>query len=235
MSNAPDAILADGLVSYWTFDNCIALDAERCTVSDESGESYSVEVYGAAVIPGRKDGAISFDGIDDFGLIAHNDVFNEPNKTYQFWFKKTNDTIRDSPNDVDIEGLIYKGFDTGLNRVVSVNLRQAEPPFDLVFTTGVGAASLGRVERLQIIEPNTWYHVVAFVGVTEMKLYLDGELAGSQRLSSPPITNTAPMSIGMIPENAMSTRFFAGLIDDFRIYNRQLSENEITSLYELTE
>lgn len=153
MSNAPDENQTDDVISHWTFDECKALDSDRCTVEDASDISYSVEVYGADVKPGQKGGAISFNGIGDFGLIAHNDVFNAPIKTYQFWFSKTNETNSDSPGLVDIEGLIFKSDDTGLDRAILVNLRGSVSPFDLVFTVGVGTDSLARVEQTQVIVP----------------------------------------------------------------------------------
>lgn len=68
-----------------------------------------------------------------------------------------------------------------------------------------------------------------------MRLYLNGQLVGSHQLAAPPINNTSPFSLGMIPSNATATRFFTGLMDDLKVYNRHLSESEITSLYELRE
>lgn len=232
-TNEPDTVQTTGLVSHWTFDTCVDLDSDRCTASEETGESYPAEIYGAVVIPGRRGGAISFDGINDFGNIAHSDIFDPPIKTYEFWFKKTNETIRPSPNGVDTEGLIYKAFDTGLNRAISVTLERVNAPFDLVLAVGVGSDSLAILYGRQIIQPKQWYHVVAYLGESEVVLYSNGQRVASQQLSAPPINNTAPIGIGMVPVYSTSLRFFNGLIDELRIYNRRLSDQEIALHYEL--
>jgi len=80
-----------------------------------------------------------------------------------------------------------------------------------------------------------WHHIVVVldVGATYTgTLYIDGAVAG---------TNTAmtlrPSSIGNTANNWIGRSaftadpYFAGLVDDFRVYNRALTAAEITMLY----
>jgi MSHA biogenesis protein MshQ len=61
-----------------------------------------------------------------------------------------------------------------------------------------------------------------------MNIYVDGKLDASRQGSGPIATNDFPVCIG---ENIQLTgRCFNGLIDDVRVYNYALSENEIAAL-----
>jgi len=77
---------------------------------------------------------------------------------------------------------------------------------------------------------NTWYHVVAVYDGTSLYLYVNGELKDtepqSKNIDQPP-ANT-PLSIGRAH---LGTQYFQGIIDEFRIYNRTLSEDEIKMHY----
>jgi len=75
----------------------------------------------------------------------------------------------------------------------------------------------------------TWHHVVGTYDGTEMRLYVDGLLDASTPAAGSIATNDYPVLIG---ENAqLKGRQWNGLIDDVRIYNYHLSENEVTELY----
>ncbi len=77
--------------------------------------------------------------------------------------------------------------------------------------------------------PTGWHHVVMVINSSGVPLaYLDGSLVGSY-----PGTNAAApgSNITYIGSSHTTTRFFNGLIDDTRIYNRVLSASEIAALY----
>ena len=80
-----------------------------------------------------------------------------------------------------------------------------------------------------------WHHVavVLDVGTTYTgTLYIDGVAAGTN-----PAMTLRPSSLGNTANNWIGRSaytadpYFAGLIDDFRVYNRALSAAEITTLY----
>jgi hypothetical protein len=76
-----------------------------------------------------------------------------------------------------------------------------------------------------------WHHytLVGEYGVG-MKIYIDGALAASTTTHNGYVTSTdfAIGGLGSIPD-------FVGKIDDFRVYNRALSEADVVELYEVPE
>ena len=87
-----------------------------------------------------------------------------------------------------------------------------------------------------------WVHVVAVHDQGEMRLYLNGELAGRQRdeqpaSSDPPLSLYVGVSpIVMTPErstNPLDFRVFHGLIDEVAVYERVLPDRVIREHYDL--
>lgn len=78
------------------------------------------------------------------------------------------------------------------------------------------------------------YTISAIDGVE--RLFLDGELLGEVETSQPPYSTDIPVLIGadMISYHFDNYwRYFAGEIDDVRIYTRALSPDEVRSLFRL--
>jgi hypothetical protein len=82
--------------------------------------------------------------------------------------------------------------------------------------SATGAASL---------PTNTWSYVAGTFDGAMLRLYVNGQLAGSRivTFNAPLTTTTAPLRIG----GDFANEFFAGLIDEVRVYNRALSQVEI--------
>ncbi len=76
----------------------------------------------------------------------------------------------------------------------------------------------------------TWMHVVATYDGSTIKLYINGQLEGSQNANFKIGTNDLPLSIGSGQDGY---RGMAGAIDDVRIYSRALSEGEVSALTQL--
>jgi hypothetical protein len=81
-----------------------------------------------------------------------------------------------------------------------------------------------------ITQLNTWYHVV---GVWEendkIKIYINTVKGVDESTPVGALTNAEPITI------ARDSNDFSGKIDDVRIYNRALSEDEVKYLYETTK
>jgi hypothetical protein len=60
--------------------------------------------------------------------------------------------------------------------------------------------------------------------LTTIRLYVNGSLAASTATTGGVTTSTGPLRIG---GNSVWGEYFAGLIDDVRVYNRALSAVEI--------
>jgi chitodextrinase len=69
-----------------------------------------------------------------------------------------------------------------------------------------------------------WSHLAATYDGGEIRLYVNGSLVASQAASGPVTTSTGVLRIG---GNSVWNEWFAGLIDEVRVYNRALSAAEI--------
>lgn len=85
---------------------------------------------------------------------------------------------------------------------------------------GVSSKIVPQVDR--------WYHMAGTVDGTTAKIYINGELKASGPVSS----DYAPTADGMrIGGEVCCGNYFPGLIDDVRVWNRALSQDEIVANY----
>lgn len=87
------------------------------------------------------------------------------------------------------------------------------------------------------LDINNWYHIIAvFKPSTYIRIYIDGQLCVENILAIPPIIHggNGSVFVGATDSDGAGTplRFFHGHISDVRIYNRALSQQEVTALYE---
>jgi chitodextrinase len=92
-------------------------------------------------------------------------------------------------------------------------------PLAMAFTTGEVRA-FGPAQ----LPLSTWTHLAATYDGSQLRLYVNGALAGTQ-----PMTGAMPASSGAlrIGGNSIWGEYFAGAIDDVRLYSRALSASEI--------
>ncbi|HVV25855.1 MAG TPA: LamG domain-containing protein [Candidatus Saccharimonadales bacterium] len=80
---------------------------------------------------------------------------------------------------------------------------------------------------------NQWYMVTGVFAAGTLKLYLNGSLAYT---TTTPVTSIAPSGTGAdIGAHNPGSEYFAGKIDDVRLYNRALSAADIQALYNLAD
>jgi hypothetical protein len=204
-------------VAYYPFNG---------NANDESGNANHGGVYGATLANdrwGNPSSAYQFDGIDDYIEIPDSlspDEFS--NFTVLVWIKTTdNDTIIDNYSNRDEAGertgwLLATGdidFAAGFGLV--------PPPNDTsqVYNSG------------EFVSDGNWHLVgTSWDDSTDtVNLIVDGTIVATYYEDRHINSNDRSIKIGMW--DGLNDSFYAGLIDDVRIYNRALSESEIVSLY----
>lgn len=97
-----------------------------------------------------------------------------------------------------------------------------------------GPASFTIGTNPQLVSPSTtnlkyggWYHLASTYDGTTMKLYLNGELCRSSDIQ---IMNIPNQAVGLQIGARYGTAKFKGFIDDVRVFNRAIDENEIRAL-----
>jgi Concanavalin A-like lectin/glucanases superfamily len=71
---------------------------------------------------------------------------------------------------------------------------------------------------------NVWTHLAATYDGTTLRLFVNGAQTGSRAVSGALLTSTGVLRIG---GNSLWGEYFAGRIDEVRIYNRALTLAEI--------
>ena len=212
--------VTNGLVAYYPFNG---------NGNDESGNGLNGSVYGATPIAdhlGNDTGAYYFDGINDrIDLPMETLGFERTNAFSQSLWIKTTDT--DTANNILAKNE-FLGRDRGLNLVLARGFFR----FQLISDNPIGDRLIVRTESL--VNDGQWHHVVATYdgssAASGVKIYLDGVLAnmvvGADALVGP-ILNTITPTIG-----ARNSAFhYRGAIDEVRIYDRVLSDEEVAYLY----
>jgi hypothetical protein len=199
---------AAGLVAAYAFD-----EGSGTTTSDRSGNGNTGTLSGATwSTAGRTGAALSFDGVND--RVNVNDsasVDLSGGMTLQAWVYPT----------------ALSSWRTVLLKERSGGLAYALYAHEDV-PTPAAYVRVGNVDvRVAGISPlplNTWTHLAATYDGATLRLYVDGQQVGSQARTGTIQVSTGRLSLG---GNAVWGEWFAGRIDDVRIYNRPLTANEI--------
>jgi hypothetical protein len=79
----------------------------------------------------------------------------------------------------------------------------------------------------------SWYHVVGVYDDEEVRVYLNGELRGRRTfdLETGSTTPDKNLVIGAMSYDSRIKTFFGGKIDEVRIYDGALSDDEIRALH----
>ena len=213
-----------GLVLYTPFDAPPA----NGVVRDESGAGNDGRVEGAQWVPnGRMGGAYRFNitNVDDRIVIPDSDSLGVQNVTLSAWILSSDtDGLPNRILDKDRR----KGYSMGLSGGAKSNRGKLE--MAITWSTW---ASVNRV-----VCDGLWHHVAGtYDGITS-KLYVDGNKVKQQQNQSPGATprNHWDLCIGnsVVEYEGGTFSSFNGLIDEVRVYNRALSDEEIKALANAT-
>jgi len=225
LANSPD--LASGLVGYWTFDGPQMYD----NVADSSGQGNHGSLAGqtsTTTVPGVIGQALSFDGADDYTLISSSvSGSSSLDMTGKSWTQSVW---------VKWDGTLYsRGIitfsDSASHTNGITNSNQANyGRFGAESYTGTGGTLYSACTTINPVA-GIWYYVTGTWDGTNVRTYVNGSLcATSSSGSSDYDFSGDQLSIGGKRPNH-NEELWGGNIDEVRIYNRSLSQAEITDLY----
>lgn len=118
--------------------------------------------------------------------------------------------------------------------LVSQDGRRQENPFYLQYGQGAFAFSTPGANRARLeIKPELgqWYHVVGVRSGDEIKLYVDGKLAATAAAGTADVS-TGSLSVGRAKWSGGNTDFWNGSIDQVKVYDKALTDQEVTALHD---
>ena len=89
------------------------------------------------------------------------------------------------------------------------------------------------ITSTQTFDDGAWHHAAITLDGVGKRLYVDGLLIGSDQTQDPDTANVALVSIGQdwdASGGGTKSDFFNGLIDQFRLFNRALTQEEVVTL-----
>ena len=218
-------IPTDGLVGQWLFAG---------NANDSSGNDYNGTVYGASLTTdrfGTPNSAYFFDGTGD----TYIDVGDVP--AFNFGF-----------GDFTLSAWVFTQAD---GRYLISKYTAPSPGFDPdplnPRTRGYGLSTepqgaYAYLSEAQAVSgpPNLndgqWHFIAAtFSRLSDLTLYVDGSVIASGSIAAAAVldqTNSDSLLFGKLsPGSFYGPQAFYGSIDDIRIYNRALSDAEVSALY----
>jgi hypothetical protein len=202
-------------VSWWKFD-----EGSGNTAYDSVGTNHGT-IYGATWTSGKIEGALDFDGMNDYVDMADTvKNYLETSYTVSAWIKTntifSNNVIAAYRQKIDGNPVLFQldHFNEDIRLTVrDDDLNAAQAVYPGILTT------------------NTWYHITGTREGNDVNVYVDGYsgIPGSETLGA---INPDNLKIGALqfawnpPSN-----YFDGIIDDVKIFNTALSAQEIQQLY----
>jgi parallel beta-helix repeat protein len=214
--------VAEGLVSYWKFD-----EGSGTTAYDWVGSNDGTLVNGPLWTTGQVGGALEFDAVDDY-VVGSSSPFDFENTSFSVtaWFNTTGDKQNIVSEGGYLGGWILNAGGSGHEGRIKVTLKRAGSTND-AYTAIVTTA----------YNDGNWHHVGAVISTDTSSylgngadIYIDGSLVSVTEAQLYAYGAASdPWKIGT---TEAQTSYFKGQIDDVRIYDRALSAEEVQELYE---
>jgi hypothetical protein len=194
-----------GLVGWWPLD-----EGSGTVAADASGNGHDGTFFGDPEwVAGWFGGALEFDGVDDYVDTGFTE--NLATWTVSCWVKSPAAPAATSPT-----GPLHREAN------FQINWNHSQDAFRAAVGLSAGgwhAASFGALEA------DTWYHLAGTYDGEDLKAYTNGQLITTNSAPSGPAANeTNSLKLG---KHAKSAQFFTGTVDDARVYNRPLAQEEI--------
>ena len=219
--------LTKGLIGYWIMNEGAGLRVNDLA-NNNFGTCTNMAMSGATSnwAGSALGGCLNFDGVDDHVNIGDIPLFDTTftNLSISAWVYPTSVT----PSNKGVTG---KGGAVNQRGFALFVLNGGTISFDN-WTSASGTEH--STNTTEAIVSNKWYHLAGtFQGGVAGKVYINGRLSVTNTtaiIANTSGNNTSTLRIGDRGDGGASSPFI-GSIDEVRIYNRVLSDNEVKQLY----
>ncbi|MHC4616748.1 MAG: LamG domain-containing protein [Planctomycetota bacterium] len=223
LCGSAQALGSDGLVAHWKFD-----EGTGPTAYDSAGTNDGTLVNGPVWTTGVLDGALEFDGINDYVTVPDDPSLNITGDiTVSAWvYFARGGTGQEGSQ----QGIVTKCSEAGA-RNNPFDFRTDVSGVPCLFFNRANASEYQYIYGTESIPILEWHHVLVRVENKVPDFYIDGALGGKTgdtTFTITPTANSKPVLLGRRDDGL----HLAGTIDDVRIYDRALSAEEIEELYQ---
>ncbi|WP_218090765.1 LamG-like jellyroll fold domain-containing protein [Paenibacillus solanacearum] len=205
------------MVGYWNFDQV----GEDGKVTDQGEMHNDGTAKGVTAVPGKAGGALQFGG----GYVDIADgkgfAFGTGDFTAALWAKA--DRLD------EFMTLLWYGDVGATANGWYVRTQEHDKLF---FRTGGGTGETLMGTSKAVLTPGKWTHIAAEKKGNVMKLYIDGQEVQTKVTTLNFDVNGKSNALRIGKPKTGETRYWAGAIDEVRLYNYALSDAEIKQLYE---
>jgi len=213
--------ITNGLINYYSMDTVAGT-----TVSDDYGTNDATNIGTATFTAGTNNNAVTLNGSSQYLDRESGIAQNKSEITISAWVN-VSDFADVSPvvSENNISGSRLEITCTSTRQLRLGGRRLDSDSFTIFAVSGTG-----------IVSPQSWTHVVGVYdgsGATVAhKVYVDGidvTSTAAGTIGAFENTSTTSQHIGL--NNTTSGKHFKGQIDEVAIYNRALSSNEVSTIY----
>ncbi len=207
------------LVGWWSFD-----EGSGQVAKDTSGKSVDGTFFGEPTWgqDGDHRGILLFDGTDDYVFI--DGLFQVPVYTIAFWFRVDNGSGQRD---------IFSAYAVGVAHGILLEM-QGDGTLRYLHRYPLGTGGGTNIYTTTTYDDGAWYHAAMVKSVDTIALYINGELFDTAADTSE--FNPGDMfgvALGCLDDERGLARMLPGAMDDVRIYNRPMSQEEIQDIMDL--
>jgi len=210
--NVPSFVPTNGLVGWWPFNG---------NANDESGNNNNGTVNGATLTSdrfGNANKAYSFDGNISNIMVNSSASINLTNVfSFNFWIKSSQYPIGST-----VSHLIVKGTNT--TNEYSFTWSNYKPSLN---KQGVQIIAIAN----NPLDTNRWYNLTFVLNYPNAKIYIDNVLSATGTATSQINSSNSTLYFGTIAGQTGQNKVYKGKMDDIGVWNRELTQQEITDLY----
>ena len=202
----------NSLVSWWTFDN---------TTDDLMGENDATATGAKYDESGRGvNGSYRCDGIDDTIVADNPTAFNFMNQSH---------SVSAMVSFNEFTGNWQVIYNKGNMNLEKQNLFLGERSSSNIICYGYWSTAITACKPTSELETNRFYHIVGTWNESNFQIYFDGELEDTSASTNLNFSNSYPVTFCDVSYYAAS--YFNGLIDEFKIWNKTLTTEEVKEEY----
>ena len=220
MAQVPNYVPTNGLVGWWPFNG---------NANDESGNGNNGTVNGATLSIdrfGQSNKAYDFNGTSNFIQMAPISALNNLSElTISTWVKIEGQNTNTNCNLGCTQFIVNRGADFSSN-----NLRLGYGQGNQKFGTGISNSNSVFSTQTFSIPFQNWINVVWVKTTTQQQMFINGQLSNSTTFSGLVPASSDVVYFGYNPVSAFPY-YLNGKLDDIGIWDRALTQQEITDLF----